>query len=106
MHAFEEAFAAYLGVKYAVGVGSGTDALKIGGLACGLKGGDKIITTPNTYISTAMGLSIHGIVPVFCDIELETYNMDPQQLEDVLKREKGVKLCIPIHLYGHPCKLE
>ena len=106
VHAFEEAFAAYLGVKYAVGVGSGTDALKIGGLACGLKGGDKIITTPNTYISTAMGLSIHGIVPVFCDIELETYNMDPQQLEDVLKREKGVKLCIPIHLYGHPCRMD
>jgi len=104
--AFEEAFAAYIGVKYAIGVNSGTDALKIGGLSTGLQRGDKIITTPNTYISTAMGLSIHGIEPLFCDIELDTYNMDPQQLEDLLKKEKGVKLCIPVHLYGQPCRMD
>ncbi len=104
--AFEEAFAAYIGTKYAVGVNSGTDALKIGGLATGLQRGDKIVTTPNTYISTAMGLSVHGILPLFCDIELETYNMDPTKLEDVLKKEKGVKLCIPVHLYGQPCRMD
>ncbi|MCX8109910.1 MAG: DegT/DnrJ/EryC1/StrS family aminotransferase [Syntrophorhabdaceae bacterium] len=103
---FEEAFAAYIGVKYAVGVNSGTDALKIGGLSLGLKAGDKVVTTPNTYISTAMGLSIHGIEPVFCDIELDTYNMDPHVLDEVLKKEKGVKLCIPVHLYGHPCRMD
>jgi len=102
----EEAFASYIGVKYAVGVNSGTDALKIGGLSLGLKPGDKVVTTPNTYISTAMGLSIHGIEPVFCDIEMETYNMDPEALEGLLKREKGIRLCIPVHLYGHPCRMD
>lgn len=104
--AFEEAFARYIGVKYAIGVGSGTDAIKIAGLAYGLKSGDKVITTPNTYIATAMSLSLHGIVPVFCDIEPKTYNMDPNHLEEIVKRDKGIRLCIPVHLYGHPCRLD
>jgi dTDP-4-amino-4,6-dideoxygalactose transaminase len=106
VNALEEAFADYIGVKYAVGVNSGTDAIKIGGLSLGIKTGDKLITTPNTYISTAMGLSMHGVEPVFCDIELDTYNMDPGMLEDILKRQKGIKLCIPVHLYGHPCRMD
>ena len=104
--ALEEAFAEYIGTKYAVGVNSGTDALKIGGLATGLKAGDKIVTTPNTYISTAMGLSIHGITPVLCDIELDTYNMDPGCLKEILGKEKGIRLCIPVHLYGHSCRMD
>lgn len=101
--AFEDDFAQYIGTKYAVGLGSGTDAIKIAGLAFGLKGGDKVVTTPNTYIATAMSLSLHGIIPVFCDIETKTYTMDPEQLENILKKEKGIKLCIPVHLYGHSC---
>lgn len=104
--AFEEAFARYVGVHFAAGVGSGTDAIRIGGLALGLKPGDKVVTTPNTYVSTVMALSIHGIEPVLCDIELDTYNMDPGALEQVLKREKGVKVCIPVHLYGHACQMD
>lgn len=104
--AFEEAFSTYIGVKYTIGVGSGTDALKIGALACGLEKGEKFITTPNTYISTTMALTIHGLIPVFCDIELTTYNLDPNMLEDILKRERGIKLCIPVHLYGHPCMMD
>jgi dTDP-4-amino-4,6-dideoxygalactose transaminase len=104
--AFEEAFARYVGVHFAIGVGSGTDAIRLGGLAMGLKPGDKIVTTPNTYISTAMGLSIHGVVPLFCDIDPETFNMDPVSLNDVLKREKGVKVCIPVHLYGQSCQMD
>lgn len=106
VRAFEEAFATYIGVKYAVGVNSGTDALKIGGLSLSIKPGDRMVTTPNTYISTAMCLSIHGIEPVFCDIEPKTYNMDPEALEYVLGREKGIRLCIPVHLYGHPCMMD
>ncbi len=104
--AFEDAFARYTGVHFAAGVGSGTDALRIGGLALGLKAGDKVITTPNTYVATVMALSMHGIVPVFCDIDPETYTMDPQALEKVLKTESGVKACIPVHLYGHPCRMD
>ncbi len=104
--AFEDAFARYTGVHFAAGVGSGTDALRIGGLALGLKAGDKVVTTPNTYVATVMALSMHGIVPVFCDIDPETYTMDPHALEKVLKSEKGVKACIPVHLYGHPCRMD
>lgn len=104
--AFEEDFARYTGAKYAVSVGSGTDAIKIAGLACGLTSGDTVITTPNTYIATAMSLSLHGIKPAFCDIETMTYNMDPERLEDMLSKDKGIKLCIPVHLYGHPCDID
>jgi dTDP-4-amino-4,6-dideoxygalactose transaminase len=104
--ALEESFASYIGVKYAIGVGNGTDAIRIGGLALGLKAGDKFVTTPNTYVASAMALSMQGLVPLFCDIELETYNMDPEKLEDLLKREKDIKLCIPVHLYGHPCRMD
>jgi dTDP-4-amino-4,6-dideoxygalactose transaminase len=106
VRAFEEAFAAYVGVRYAVGVNSGTDAIKIGGLAMGLKPGDKMVTTPNTYVATAMALSMHGITPVLCDIEEDTYNMDPEKLEVLLQKEEGIKLCIPVHLYGHPARMD
>ena len=104
--ALEEAFAAYIGVKYAVGVGNGTDALRVGGLSLDIKAGDKFVTAPNSYVASAMALSMHGLVPRFCDIELETYNMDPEKLEDLLKKEKDIKLCIPVHLYGQSCKLD
>lgn len=103
---FEEAFAAYVGTRYAVGVASGTDAIKIGGLALGLTEGDKFVTTPNTYIATAMALSEGGLVPRFCDIEEDSYNMDPAALEEVLAKEKGIKLCVPVHLYGQPCRMD
>jgi len=106
VRAFEDAFARYVGVHFAAGVGSGTDAIRLGGLALGLKAGDKIVTTPNTYISTAMGLSIHGVIPIFCDIDPETFNMDPFSLSEVLRREKGVKVCIPVHLYGQSCEMD
>lgn len=106
VRALEEAFAAYIGVKYAIGVGSGNDAIKIGGLACGLKTGDRFITTPNTYIATTMALSTQGMIPVFCDIEQTTYNMDPERLEEALKKDRGIKLCIPVHLYGYPCEMD
>jgi dTDP-4-amino-4,6-dideoxygalactose transaminase len=106
VRSFEGSFAGYLGVSFAVGVNSGTDAIKIAGLALGLKAGDRIVTTPNTYISTAMALSVHGIIPVLCDIDPVTYNMDPNQLADILKREKGIKVCIPVHLYGQPCPMD
>ena len=106
VRALEEEFAAYVGTKYAVGVASGTDAIKIGGLALGLKPGDKFVTTPNTYIATAMALSEHGLVPRFCDIEDESYNMDPAALEELLDREGGIRLCVPVHLYGQPARLD
>jgi dTDP-4-amino-4,6-dideoxygalactose transaminase len=104
--ALEADFAAYIGAKYAIGVGNGTDALRVGGLSLHIKAGDKFVTAPNSYVASAMALSMHGFAPRFCDIELETYNMDPEKLDDLLKKEKGIKLCIPVHLYGQPCRLD
>ncbi|MDR2018114.1 MAG: DegT/DnrJ/EryC1/StrS family aminotransferase [Syntrophobacterales bacterium] len=104
--ALEEAFASYIGVRHGVGVGNGTDAIRVGGLALGLTTGDKIITTPNTYVATAMALSVQGIDPVFCDIEEETLNMDPALLDDILKKHKDIKVCIPVHLYGHSARMD
>jgi dTDP-4-amino-4,6-dideoxygalactose transaminase len=103
--ALEADFAAYIGARYAVGVGSGTDALRVGGLSLDIKAGDKFVTAPNSYVASAMALSMHGLVPRFCDIEFETYNMDPEKLEDLLKKEKGIKLCVPVHLYGQSCRI-
>ncbi|MDW8002203.1 MAG: DegT/DnrJ/EryC1/StrS family aminotransferase [Deltaproteobacteria bacterium] len=103
---FEKEFADFVGVKYAVGVNSGTDALRIAALSLGLERGDRFVTTPNTYIATVMALSVMGLEPVLCDIELETYTMDPNQLEDILRKENGIKLCIPVHLYGHPARMD
>lgn len=103
---FEQAFASYIGVQYGLGVASGTDAIKVAGLACGLRAGDQVITTPNTYIATVMALSPYGITPVLCDIDPETYTMDPGKLEDALSINGRVRLCIPVHLYGHPCDMD
>lgn len=104
--AFEEAFAKYIGVGYAVGVGNGTDAIRIGGLACGLASGDRIITTPNTYIASVMALSVQGIRPVLCDIEPDTHNMDPEKLALILEKDREIRVCIPVHLYGHAARMD
>jgi dTDP-4-amino-4,6-dideoxygalactose transaminase len=103
---FEEEFASYVGVKYGVGVGSGTDALKIAALSLGLNPGDKFITVPNTYVATVMALSGVGLIPVFCDIDLKTFTIDPNQLEERLRKDREIKLCIPVHLYGHPARMD
>lgn len=102
----EKAFAAYIGVAYGVGVGNGTDAIRVGGMALGVREGDKIVTTPNTYIASAMAFSMQGVTPVFCDIETETYNMDPASLDDALSKHEGIALSIPVHLYGHAARMD
>ncbi len=106
LSAFEKAFAEYVGARYAVGVGNGTDALRIGGLSLGLKPGDGFVTAPNSYVASAMALSPHGLLPNFCDIDLGTYNLDPAALQKLLKKKKDIKLCIPVHLYGQTARMD
>lgn len=99
---FEKEFAKYLGVKYAVGVASGTDALKIAIKTLDLKFDDEVILPVNVY-PTAFGVVEAGVKIKLADIDPETYNIDPTSLERVIT--KKTKAIIPVHLYGQPCQM-
>ena len=101
---FEEEMAAYCGTRFAVGVASGTDALHLALLACGIKPGDEVITSPFTFIATAEAITNCGAVPVFADIDPRTHNINPAQIEQ--KITPKTKAIIPVHLYGQPATLE
>jgi dTDP-4-amino-4,6-dideoxygalactose transaminase len=100
----EEEIAHYLGVKHAVGVASGTDALHLALLAAGIKRGDEVITTPFTFIATAEAISYVGAVPVFVDIDPDSFNIDISKIAPAITRK--TKAIIPVHLYGQPADME
>lgn len=102
--AFEREFAKYCGRKYGISVNSGTDALQLALLACGIKKGDEIITVPNSFIATSLAIFNVGAKPVFVDIDPETYNIDVEQIEE--KISEKTKAILPVHLYGHVCEMD
>jgi dTDP-4-amino-4,6-dideoxygalactose transaminase len=95
---FESEFAEFCGRKYAVGVGSGTEALWLILQSLGIAAGDEVITVPNTFIATAEAISLCGATPVFIDVEPVTYTMDPRLLEAAITTR--TRAIIPVHLYG------
>jgi len=99
---FEEEAAAYCGVKFAIGVSNGTDAISLSLLALGIKQGDAVLCPAFTYYATAGAIAGIGAIPVFTDIDLLTYNMPAAELERVMKEKKGLKIkaVVPVHLYG------
>jgi len=107
---FEEEFAAYLGVRHVVGVGSGTDALRLALLACGIGPGDEVITTPMTFIATVEAIVQVGADPVFVDIDNETCNLSVAALRAYLEAARfatshGPRAVLPVHLYGTPAAM-
>jgi dTDP-4-amino-4,6-dideoxygalactose transaminase len=101
--AFEAEFAAYCGAREAVGVGSGTEALHLALLACGVGRGDEVITVPNTAVPTVCAIDFAGATPVFADIDPVTFTMNPDELER--RRTPRTRAIVPVHLYGQPADL-
>ncbi len=100
VEALEKEMAAYLGVKYATGCASGTEALQLALVAYGIKPGDEVITTPFTFIATTETIIQCGAKPVFVDIDPATYNMNVAQIEaQITKKTRAI---LPVHLYGQP----
>lgn len=100
---FEKEFANYVGVKYAVGVASGLDALIISLKSAGIGNGDEVIVPANTYIATILAVIHCGATPIMVDAALETYNLDPLLIEESLTEK--TKAVLVTHLYGIPCDI-
>lgn len=101
---FESKYANYCGLKYGVATSSGTTALHLCLASSGIGPGDEIIVPSLTFVATANAVMYTGAKPVFVDSELQTWNIDPQQIES--KINKNTKAIIPVHLYGHPAKMD
>jgi len=104
--AFEKEFADYLGIAHAVGISSGTDALRLAMLALGVEPGRPVITVPNTFVATAATITQTGARPEFVDVDPRTCLIDIDRLEDLLRRRVAGpaedRPCgiVPVHLYG------
>ncbi|WP_455381116.1 DegT/DnrJ/EryC1/StrS family aminotransferase, partial [Salinispira pacifica] len=101
---FEEQFAAYCGTKHARAVSNGTAALFLPLVALGIGPGDRVLTTPLTWIATAAVGATLGAEVDFVDIDPDTYNMDPRELEK--KITPNTKAVLPVHLYGQICDMD
>ena len=100
VQAFEKEAASYLGVKYTIGVASGTDALHLALLAAGIKAGDEVITTAFTFIATAEAIKYIGAKPIFVDIDPKTFNIDLDEIEKAINPKTSA--IMPVHLFGQP----
>ena len=100
----EREFAAYCDTKFAIGVGSGTEAIQCALIACGVKRGDEVITTPHTFFATVEAIAVIGATPVFADIDPVMYTINPDTLKD--KISSKTKAMIPVHLYGQVADME
>ncbi len=101
---FEREFAKYLGVPYLLTVSNGTIALYVALKALGVGGNDEVIVPDFTFFATASTVVLAGATPVFADIDLETYTLDPASVEELITDR--TKAIVVVHLYGHPAKMD
>jgi dTDP-4-amino-4,6-dideoxygalactose transaminase len=102
--AFEKEFASWTGAAHGVGCGSGTEALHLAIAALGIGRGDEVITVAHTAVATVSAIELTGATPVFCDIDPETYTMDPVQLPALINNK--TKAIIPVHIYGQAADID
>ena len=101
---FEQKFADWVGAKYGIAVNSGTAALHVALLSCGIGEGDEVITTPFTFIASGNSIVYTGAKPVFADIDLKTYTLDPDSIEDLIT--ENTKAIMPVQLYGQSANMD
>lgn len=101
---FENKFKGYVGSTYALGVNSATAGLHLALKALGVGPGDEVITTPLTFCSTVNVILHVGATPVFADVDINDWNIDPREIEK--KITKKTKVILPVHLHGRPCKMD
>lgn len=101
---FENEYAKYCDTDYCVGVGNGLDALYLSLLALGICPGDEVIVPSNTYIATALAVSMVGATPVFVEPNIQTFNIDTLKIEEKITTK--TKAIIPVHLQGRPCDMD
>ncbi|MHA2072451.1 MAG: DegT/DnrJ/EryC1/StrS family aminotransferase, partial [Candidatus Thorarchaeota archaeon] len=101
---FEKQFADYVGTKFATVTSNGTTALSTVLEALGLQPGDEVITTPFTFIASANSIAMIGAVPIFVDVKYDTYNIDPDLIEEAIT--KKTRAIMPVHIFGMPCEMD
>lgn len=101
---FEEKFAEFVGAKYAIATSSGTTALHVALLSCGIGDGDEVITTPFTFAATGNSILYTGARPVFVDIDEDTFNINPEKIEEAITPK--TKAIMPVQLYGQSADMD
>lgn len=101
---FEKEFSQYIGTKYAISCGNGTDSIVIALKALNIGQGDEVITVPFTFFATAEGIASVGAKPVFVDVDERTYCMNPDLIEDAITER--TKAIFPVHIYGHSADMD
>lgn len=104
VHALEREYAEYIGAKFAIGVGSGTDALFISLIAAGIRPGDEVITSPHTFFATAEAIVHTGARPVFADITPEDFAIAPERIKQAITPK--TRAIIPVHMYGQSAPMK
>ncbi|TME26633.1 MAG: DegT/DnrJ/EryC1/StrS family aminotransferase [Chloroflexi bacterium] len=104
VRAFDQEFASYIGTKHSIGVGSGTDALQLAIRACGVSGGDEVITVSHTFFATVEAILYANARPILVDVDEKTMLMDPSAVAAAITPR--TKAIIPVHLYGRTVDLK